>query len=192
MTLELSLLFVIASVLWIQPRPLAEAESSRNWSSFVTFFSLLNGEINYCLVTGNHFSLLKQITQGSYVCASPLSGIYFRGAVVPGFWRRALDRVFPGCLFSWYLPVILFLSACGGGDEPSTSPLPALLFVLWKTEVALGDRQTGEQKRGALPLTFPWERSLLPTRRLLPSRPLSPDLGVTHRETTCSSEQNAN
>lgn len=149
MTLELSLLFVIASVLWIQPRLLAEAESSRNWSSSVTFFSLLSGEINYCLVTGNHFSLLKQITQGSYICASPLSGIYFRGAVVPGFWRRALDRVFPGCLFSWYLPVILFLSACGGGDEPSTSLLPVLLFVLWKTEVALGDRQTGEQKRGS-------------------------------------------
>lgn len=191
MTLELSLLFVIASVLWIQPCLLAKAESSRNWSGSVTFFfSPLSGEINYCLVTGNHFSLLKQITQGSYVSASPLSGIYFRGAVVLGFWSRALDRVFPDCLFSWYLPVILFLSACGGGDEPSTSPLPALLFVLWKTAVALGDRL--ESRRGALPLTFPWERSLLPTRRLLPSRPLSPDLGVTHRETTCSSEQNAN
>ncbi len=132
MTLELSLLFVIASVLWIQPRLLAEAESSHNWSSSVTFFSLLSGEINYCLVTGNHFSLLKQITQGSYVCASPLSGIYFRRAVVPGFWRRALDRVFPGCLFSWYLPVILFLYACGGGDEPSTSPLPAIALCFVK------------------------------------------------------------
>ncbi len=71
--------FFIASVLWIQPRLLAEAESSRNWSSSVTFFSLLSGEINYCLVTGNHFSLLKQITQGSYVCASYEWHLFPRG-----------------------------------------------------------------------------------------------------------------
>lgn len=81
------------SVLWIQPRLLAKAESSRNWSGSVTFFSL-RGEINYCLVAGNHFSLLKQITQGPHVCALPMSGIWFGGAVVPGCRRRVFAGVF--------------------------------------------------------------------------------------------------